>query len=154
MRKTIAVISTLLLISLCLFSVTFVSADVPSMISITTSQEGENTIVGIEIRHSSPSPTHYVDIIEVEVNERLDRINDLDPQTSTTFTHQHNIGTLQYGSVRVRAHCTDHGWSSRVALENGEPETPFFETTLGTITISGIIIIIIIAVLLVIMKRR
>lgn len=162
MRKIIAVTSTLLLISICIFSVTSVFADVPSVINLTPFGEGENTIVDIEITHGSPSSTHYIDIIEVKYKEKtrnvvidlLDVIDDLDPQTSTTFTYQHDLGTGEYLSAEVRAQCTDHGWSSWENVEiDIETETSFIDN-LGTIPIVAVIIIIIIAVLIVILRRR
>jgi len=129
-----------------------VFGDVPTVIKIEALKEGGKTIFEIEIRHSSPSSSHYVDVIEVEVNERLDRVTDLEPQTSTTFMYKHDIGSVQYGNIRVRVHCNIHGWSGWESLD-GEPEKPFFETPLGVVTMAGVIGVIVI-VLLIVMRRK
>lgn len=133
-------------------STTLVSADVPTVQNVKAMKEGEDTILDIEIRHSSPSSTHYIDIIEIEINERLDRVTDLEPQTSTTFTYKHNIGTVKYENIRARAHCTVHGWSSWTKLGEEQPETPFIETSLGIASVIGGVIVVVAAIFIVLRK--
>jgi len=92
-------------------------------------------------------------VIEVQINERLDRISDLEPQTTTTFTYTHNIGNVEYETVRVRAHCTDHGWSPW-ANSKALPEPSFIETPLGMVTIAGTVVAAVIIVFAVLKKTR
>lgn len=126
-------------------------ADIPTVVSIEATKEGEDTVLFIEITHSSPSSTHYVNVVEVGINERLDRITDLEPQTSTTFTYEYNVGTVVYDTARVRAHCTVHGWSSWVDME-ALPEPSFIETPLGMATVAGGIVAVVVVVFVVLKK--
>ena len=116
------------------FAVT-VFADVPMVQKIDVTKDGEITILNFQIRHGSPSTNHYIDIIEVEINERLEptrtRINDLEPQTSTVFSYEYNIGTVQYESIKVRVHCNIHGWSSWTSLEVPIPSPTILPSPTG-----------------------
>jgi desulfoferrodoxin (superoxide reductase-like protein) len=132
----------LILFVLSIFSATTVLADVPNIRNLKTTKDGTDTILEIEVRHGGPTNSHYIDIIEVEVNERLDRIDDLDPQTTTIFTYRHNIGNTQYDSIRVRVRCNLHGWSSWANID-AVPEPPFYETPVGIATIGGSIVLVI-----------
>jgi desulfoferrodoxin (superoxide reductase-like protein) len=88
------------------------SADTPVILEIKTSTEGDDTVFNIEVRHNNPTSSHYVNIIEVEVDGDAQRVNNLEPQTSTQFTYKHVLGKSEYQSVRVRVNCNIHGWSS------------------------------------------
>lgn len=90
-------------------------------------------------------------MIEVEVNERLDRLSDLEPQTTTTFTYEHNIGTVEYEAIGVRAHCTDHGWSPWATM-GALPEPSFIETPLGMATVAGAVVVAV-AIVFVVLKK-
>ena len=52
-------------------SVAFVFADVPSVLELTTEKDGGDNFLVIEVRHSSPTSSHYVDIIEIEIDGEL-----------------------------------------------------------------------------------
>jgi len=108
-----------------------VFADVPTVQTIEVTKEAENTILNLQIRHGSPSSNHYVDVIEVEIDERLDQITGLEPQTSTVFIYKHNIGIAQYQNIRARAHCNIHGWSSWTSLESPIPSPTILPTPTG-----------------------
>lgn len=149
--KALTRICLILLFLLSLCSTAVLLADVPTVLEIEATMEGGDTVLDLEIRHSSPSSTHYVDMIEVEINERLDRLTDIEPQTSTTFTYGHNIGTVGYETIRARAHCTVHGWSAWVHMD-AQPEPPFIETPIGMATVAGAVVAVVVAVFLVLKK--
>ena len=141
----------ILLFLLSFSAVTPVLANIPTVLNVEAAKDGADTVLSIEISHSSPSSTHYVDVIEVEINERLDRLSDLEPQTTTTFTYEHNIGTVEYEAIRVRAHCTDHGWSPWATM-GALPEPSFIETPLGMATVAGAVVVAV-AIVFVVLKK-
>jgi hypothetical protein len=86
---------------------TLARADVPSVISMELNKEGDSA--ELQVRHNSPSTSHFVDVIEVDLDGKVKSI-ELGPQSSTTFTEIIEI-TGKVAKMRVRAHCTTHGWS-------------------------------------------
>jgi len=87
---------------LSMFSVlTVVSANVPSVLQIDNVSQGSSGKVRLQISHLNPSPNHYVDVVEVDVNGQVTQFN-LQPQSSNTFTTELDIGQLQ-GTPNVRA---------------------------------------------------
>jgi len=141
-------------ISLFLLSISTLApvlANIPTVLNTEAAKDGADTVLSIEISHSSPSSAHYVDVIEVEINERLDRISDLEPQTTTTFMYEHNIGTVAYETIRIRAHCTDHGWSPWATM-GALPEPSFIETPLGMATIASAVVAAVVIVFVVLKK--
>ena len=145
MRKTL-LIGILIFLSVSFFSIEKVFANIPSMLDINISEDGANFILNIEISHSNPTASHYVNSIEVELNGELEQISDLEPQTETVFTYQHDIVEPTYESLRVRAHCTPHGWSAWKNVDPIEPTTPFLLTPLGITIIIGVVIIVIVVI--------
>ncbi|UCH31332.1 MAG: hypothetical protein JSV05_07495 [Candidatus Bathyarchaeota archaeon] len=88
-----------------------VLADVPTIENIEPWISGTDTILNITIRHASPTGTHYVDRIEVDINGSIE-FTTLFPQATVTFIVPYNIGeVIGTPLVSVRAHCTFHGWS-------------------------------------------
>jgi hypothetical protein len=104
---------------LSLLPTLIVYADVPTVVELELETRGEDTVLVIRVRHSSPSQTHYVDEIEVEVDGKVGKI-ERDSQSATTFTVEHTVDS-EAADIRVRAHCTNHGWSRWKSLETGEP---------------------------------
>jgi hypothetical protein len=104
---------------LSLIPTLIVYADVPTVVELELETRGEDTVLVIRVRHSSPSQTHYVDEIEVEVDGKVEKI-ERDSQSATTFTVEHTVDS-EAADIRVRAHCTNHGWSRWKSLETGEP---------------------------------
>lgn len=148
------ILACLCLVSLFLLSFSTIMpvlANIPTVLNIEATKEGADTALSIEISHSSPSSTHYVDMIEVEVNERLDRVSNLEPQTTTTFTYEHNVGTVEYETIRVRAHCTDHGWSPWATM-GALPEPSFIETPIGMVTLAGAAVAVVVVVFVVLRR--
>lgn len=146
MRNTLALTGLLIVLCVSVFSINSVFADVPSVLTITVEQEGTTSTITVEIRHADPSSGHYIDIIEIEVNERLDRISDLNPQTATVFSYQHNVGDTFFENLRVRVHCNIHGWSGWKAEGTTDSTTPFYATPIGIAAIFGIVVVVIVAV--------
>jgi peptide/nickel transport system substrate-binding protein len=86
------------------------------VLQISVSTEGENTLLNLEVKHNDPTSSHYVDIIEVEIDGNIQRETGLTPQNTTQFTYQYDLGEVEYENVRVRVHCNLHGWSSWATL--------------------------------------
>lgn len=94
-------------------------ADVPTVVELELETRGEDTILMIQVRHSSPSGTHYVEVVEVELDGTVEEIK-LESQSSTTFSVEHSVDS-NVTDIRVRAHCTNHGWSQWKRVETEEP---------------------------------
>lgn len=108
-----------LLVLLCFSSIPLVYADVPSVLEITMEEAGGDTFIVIEVRHGSPTSSHYVDVIEVEVDGEVERLDDLGPQASARFEERYAVDPD--AEIRVRAHCNVHGWSQWAGEEEEEP---------------------------------
>jgi desulfoferrodoxin (superoxide reductase-like protein) len=98
---------------LTLFSmIPMANANVPSVLQINNISQGSSGKISVQISHSSPTPSHYVDTVEVDVSGQVKQFS-LQPQTSDPFTVELDLGQLQgTANVRARAHCTLHGWGS------------------------------------------
>jgi desulfoferrodoxin (superoxide reductase-like protein) len=90
-------------------------ANVPTVLSLEEVRRGNDDVLVIEVSHSSPSSTHYIDSVEVEVGEQIYTIEDLGEQSSTVITVEHVLESPG-AAVRVRAHCNLHGWSQWTQL--------------------------------------
>lgn len=101
-------------ISIMIFSSTVnaVRADVPNILQIENISQDSAGKIRLQITHASPSANHYVDMVEVDINGQLTRY-DRQPQSSDTFTVELDLGQIQgKPTVKARAHCNVHGWSS------------------------------------------
>lgn len=114
------------------------NADVPNVLELSVEKNGDQILV-IKVRHSSPSSSHYIDKIQIELDGELVEATDLDPQTDTQFTEQYTLES-ESENIRVRAHCNLHGWSNWDSLEmeeesepQGIPGFPVASIILGTI---------------------
>ena len=142
--KGFSYVSMVVLVFICIQSVVMVFADIPTVLEFKREKVGADNILNLEIRHSSPSSSHYVDIIEVEIDGKVQKVNDLEHQTSTTFTYKYNLGKSQPAQLRVRAHCNIHGWSQWRSEEKEEggrgiPGFPYVSIILGIVF--GVIIL-------------
>jgi hypothetical protein len=115
-----------------------VYADVPTVVELVLEIRGEDTVLVIRVRHSSPSQTHYVYEIEVEVDGKVEKI-ERDSQSATTFTVEQTVDS-KAADIRVRAHCTNHGWSRWKSLTDepsggggGIPGFPVEATAIGLV---------------------
>ncbi len=129
------------------FQIHPVLADVPSVLSIEPWASGTDTILNITVRHSSPTSSHYVNEVEVDVDGAVQDVN-LTPQSTVTFVVQYNVGqTSEEPTVRARAYCTIHGWSS---WSNSEQVSDSSSTSLLPILgiVSGLAIVSIAVLLL------
>ena len=87
-----------------------VNADVPTLLNIEPWISGTETILNITVRHSAPTSSHYIDIIQVDVDGTVNNVN-LNSQSMNPFIVQYNVGELiSEPSLRIRAHCNLHGW--------------------------------------------
>lgn len=138
--KSVASIGILLLSLTCIQSVSVAFADVPAVVGITREQEGNATLLVIQIRHNSPSSNHYIDAIEIDVDGKVDEKTDVErPQSSATFSVKYAVAAAAK-TIQVRAHCNIHGWSSWVGEGNpttsaggGIPGFPYESIALGAI---------------------
>lgn len=108
--KTGAVLLGALLTLSLLAPSTVIHANVPTVRSLEMVERGDDDVLVIEVSHSSPSSTHYIDSVEVQVGEQVYTIEDLGEQSSSVFTVEHVLESPGAG-VMVRAHCNIHGWS-------------------------------------------
>lgn len=100
-----------LLIAMC-FQFSSVLADVPTVVSIEAWTSGTDTILNITVRHSSPTSSHYMDIVEIDIDGTVETVN-FSPQSTVTFVVQFNMGReIDAPEIIARVHCTPHGWSS------------------------------------------
>jgi hypothetical protein len=89
-----------------------VFADVPDVLNVEPWTSGTETILNITVRHSAPTGSHYIDIVQVDVDGAVNDIP-LEPQSTNPFIIQYNMGEVTgEPSVQARAHCTLHGWGS------------------------------------------
>ena len=143
--KTLAIMLVLALAVLFTFQMNPVLADIPEVTNIETYTVGVDTFLNITVEHASPTSSHYVDLVEVEIVDEGTAIEDvaLGPQSTETFFVQYNLGAVdEYyePTCRARASCTSHGegsWSSALYI----PE-------FSTLTLLLILAIVSIAVLL------
>jgi desulfoferrodoxin (superoxide reductase-like protein) len=116
-------------------------ANVPTVGKVESTKEGNRTILKISISHSNPSSGHYVDIIEIDVDGTVTRIDNIEPQTSVDFEYEHDLGELTgTPTIKVRANCNLHGWSPWFEVREEEEEEqsmipgfPWEATALGII---------------------
>jgi len=104
-------------VSLILVAILFLNhagtavANVPTVLQIVNISQGSDGKISLEITHQGPSPNHYVDMVEVQVNGATQQFS-LQPQTTDPFTVELDLGMLQgTPEVKARAHCNIHGWS-------------------------------------------
>ena len=128
------------LILACLHSGQMVLADVPKIQVITREKEGGKTLLQVEVSHSSPSTSHYVDVIEFDINGEVHKATDLEPQSDRVFNYTYDAGGVEASNIKVRAHCNLHGWSSWNIEEKGEegegagiPGFPYESVFLGVL---------------------
>lgn len=105
----------LLLVLSCLTPLTVIRANVPTVLSLEEVKRGDDDVLIIEVSHMSPSSSHYIDSLEVEVDEEVFTIEDPGEQSATVFTVEHILESSGT-SVRARAHCNVHGWSQWTQL--------------------------------------
>ncbi len=110
--KRLVLVLLLALVATAIFQIRVALADVPSVVSIEPWTSETDTILNITVTHSSPTSSHYVNKVEVDVNGTINDI-DLTPQSTVTFTVQYDLGELAVEvPVQARAYCTIHGWSN------------------------------------------
>lgn len=120
------------------FSVEKVYADVPQILQIENLSQGTFGKIRIQVRHANPSSGHYVDQLEVfgRVGGQSDtRTIALQPQSSDPFTVEvgEEIGvSLKNAYVKVRAHCSLHGWSNW----SNEVQVPEFHELASTVIVA------------------
>jgi len=145
MQKDISPIFLLVLLSLVLIYMfpNEVHANVPLILDVSTVEAGGQVSLEIQIKHLNPSiggysADHYVDLIDVEIDGTPYQIQVVQPPTAETFKVTYYIGELTgYPTIRVRAHCTLHGWSewSQPQVIPEYPKGPIAVTLLSILCI-------------------
>ncbi|HID17257.1 TPA: hypothetical protein EYP26_03090 [Candidatus Bathyarchaeota archaeon] len=81
-------------------------------VEIRNISQGSMGKIRIEVRHENPSSSHYVDAIEIDVDGQIVQFNPCAcKQNKDVFTVDVPLGGLEGSpSVKVRGHCTVHGW--------------------------------------------
>ncbi len=120
--KTRIIVMGVLLALSCLAPSVVTYANVPTVLSLEVVERGDDDVLVIEISHSSPSSSHYIDSVEVEVGDQVYTIEDLGGQSTTVFTVEHVLDSPS-GDVRVRARCNVHGWSQWMGLGEEPADT-------------------------------
>ena len=115
------IVLSLVLLGLTL-PLSFVYGNVPSVLEVEATADGDATVLGLEISHSSPSSGHYVDSVVVRVDDGDEVAYDQDPQSSTRFSVEIVLEDASPMKVEVRSHCINHGWSAWKVLGLGEEE--------------------------------
>ena len=86
-------------------------ANVPTVVQVENISQGSIGKIRLQISHANPSSSHYVDLVEVDVNGQVTQFNQ-QPQNTDPFTLELDLGQVQgTPNVRARVHCNTHGWS-------------------------------------------
>jgi desulfoferrodoxin (superoxide reductase-like protein) len=112
----------LLVLAVSMLPVMIGYANVPTVLRMEIETRGEDTVLVMEVAHSSPTSTHFVGTAEVEVGDESVIHLDLVPQTSGTFTIEVELETMAE-SIRARVSCTTHGWSSWRTLRTQDEDS-------------------------------
>jgi hypothetical protein len=115
-KKAFITLFTVLLFLASLLSVTIVRADVPSVLQINV----VDSKIIVEIRHSSPSASHFVETVEVRIGDNVYE-KDLDPQSEVVFEIDILFDDLDLTYFEVRTKCITHGWSNWTSYGVEEP---------------------------------
>lgn len=140
--KSLARLGMLLVLAVSMLPIMISYANVPSVSSMEIEARGEATFLILEVKHSSPTSTHFVSTAEVEVGDENVIHLDLVPQTSGTFTIEVELESIPE-TIRARVDCTNHGWSPWKTLTaedknggGGIPGFPVAAVAAGLITAS------------------
>jgi hypothetical protein len=108
----LAAISALVLSS----GVRTATANIPSGISIVNESQGNTGKIKVSISHfdgTSATAVHFIDIIEVNVDGKVQQFTYTYPLEGNPFTVELDLGPITATSVvSVRAHCTVDGWGA------------------------------------------
>ncbi len=126
-KKSLFVMLFLALLIIASFQIKLVLADVPNVESVEPWTSGTDTILNITVRHSSPTTSHYVNKVEVDVDGSIQNIDlpSTPIQSAPTFVVQFNMGELTTTpTVKAKANCNLHGpgdWSNPVEVPEFSP---------------------------------
>ena len=117
-RIMFLVVAATILVSTTVFvsaQVLKTEALVPSIVSVTSYVVGSTRWVNVTVNHTPPpaiGASHYVSNIQLEINGTAQDLAQ-SPQTTETFSVQYSLGANSNTySVRARALCIVHGYSS------------------------------------------
>jgi len=105
--KKLAIVSITLII--LFLPVVKVSANIPSVLSITRRTEGSNTLVDVKVSHQDPSTTHYIAKINLDLDGTIKTYQNLTKATVVEATYTLNIGAANPKTIKAQAVCIVHG---------------------------------------------
>jgi len=109
--ETLAALTAVLLLAVVLGNLKIAAANVPNVLQIEDISQGSTGKIKLQIKHLSPSASHYIDIVEVDINGQVKKF-DLQPQSADPFTVELNLGQIEgRPNIKARAHCSVHEWS-------------------------------------------
>jgi desulfoferrodoxin (superoxide reductase-like protein) len=99
-------------------------ADVPSVNDISTEinvSPIDSSQIIFSVRHNGATLSHYIAQIELEIDGNVIELTPLPPDdqiTNSVIEYNFTIQATQFNTLRVRARCIIHGWSSWTQLNN------------------------------------
>ena len=115
-----------------------VKANVPSLLSVTRRTESGSLIVDVRVSHSEPSVTHYISVINLDVDGTTRSFADLPKATQVEATYSLNLGSASPKVITAQAACIIHGPGAYVAVGStggtapgGVPGYPVEATLIG-----------------------
>jgi desulfoferrodoxin (superoxide reductase-like protein) len=138
-------------------AIAMVSANIPRVAQIENISQDSSGRIRLQIVHLAPSPTHYVNVIEVTINMTTKQFNQT-AQDSNPFTVELDLGPLQ-GTVTVmaRAHCTLHGWgdwSSTILIQQNHSTSTSTGQPQILLVIGAVAIVVVLASIVIIRRIR
>jgi ABC-type transport system substrate-binding protein len=111
-----------------------VFANIPNVTRVVVWPSGGDAILNVTVNHSPETPSHHVDLIEVDVAGDIKEFA-VDVQPFQTFTIACNIGLVEgTRSVTVRARCTVDGYGPWYGPMEVFPTLPDFEVLQGDVS--------------------
>jgi desulfoferrodoxin (superoxide reductase-like protein) len=144
-----------LLLTLLVFPIVIVYANVPTIISITRRTDSSNTLIDVKVSHADPTAAHYISQITLDLDGATKTFTDITKATTTEVTYTLNIGATNPKTIKAQATCIIHGPSAWYAEGGTTGSTGGNSYGVPAYPIEAIImgIILSVATLLLIKKR-
>jgi desulfoferrodoxin (superoxide reductase-like protein) len=144
---------TVLLLATLLLPVVAVHANIPTVLAITRRTDSNNNIlVDVKVNHASPSDTHYISQIALDLDGTIRTFTDLPKATTVEATYTLNIRTNSPKVIKAQATCIIHGpggWVTEATsgtpggtTGGGVPAYPVEATIAGTLVAIAVILMI------------
>jgi MYXO-CTERM domain-containing protein len=147
MKKLVPLL-TLVLLAATTLTIATVSADVPTVLTITRRTDASgNTLVDVKVRHSEPTNNHYINQITLDLDGTTKTQTDLTRASTVEATYTINISVTSPNTIKARATCNLHGasaWFSESGTSGdggtstGIPAYPLAAVALGALAAAAI----------------